>query len=280
MADYVYGKNSVLMVLKEAPKRVFKIYMSDSLKPDHRIAELFELVNANGIPLIKVPRQKLDRMLQEQTAQERRPEPDTQNKDNTNQDPQDYLNHQGVVASVAPRPLWDMHGLEDHCKPLIEAGQHPVVLILDGVTDAGNLGAILRVADAAGVASVVLGKHGGAGLGPGVGKTSSGADQTVNLTVVTNITQTLERLKKLGFWVVGTTLAKESVAYTKVDYKMPTVLVMGSEGKGLSRLVEEHCDFKVILPMFGKVESLNVASATAVVLYEIIRQQTTANTKK
>jgi 23S rRNA (guanosine2251-2'-O)-methyltransferase len=102
----------------------------------------------------------------------------------------------------------------------------------------------------------------------------------VNLTVVTNITQTLERLKKLGFWVVGTTLAKESVAYTKVDYKMPTVLVMGSEGKGLSRLVEEHCDFKVILPMFGKVESLNVASATAVVLYEIIRQQTTANTKK
>lgn len=280
MADYVYGKNSVLMVLKEAPKRVFKIYMSDSLKPDHRIAELFELVNANGIPLMKVPRQKLDRMLQEQAPQEHRPESDLPSKDNHNSDPQDYLNHQGVVASVAPRPLWDGYALEEHCKPLIEAGQHPVVLMLDGVTDAGNLGAILRVADAAGVASVVLGKHGGAGLGPGVGKTSSGADQTVNLTVVTNLTQTLERLKKLGFWVVGTTLAKASVAYTKVDYKMPTVLVMGSEGKGLSRLVEEHCDFKVILPMLGKVESLNVASATAVVLYEIIRQQTTQNINK
>ncbi len=271
----------MLMVLKEAPKRVFKVYMSDSLKPDHRIAELFELVNTNGIPLIKVPRQKLDRMLQEQMPQ---PEsdiknPEFKNPEIKNPDPQEYLNHQGVVASIAPRPLWDGYALEEHCKPLIEAGQHPVVLMLDGVTDAGNLGAILRVADAAGVASVVLGKHGGAGLGPGVGKTSSGADQTVNLTVVTNLTQTLERLKKLGFWVVGTTLAKDSVAYTKVDYKMPTVLVMGSEGKGLSRLVEEHCDFKVILPMFGKVESLNVASATAVVLYEIIRQQTLVSKK-
>lgn len=259
MAEYIYGKNSVLTVLEQAPERVFKVYLSDQMKPDSRIGELIGLVNAHGIVLVKVPRQKLDRMVQEGMV---------------NPDPEDQRpNHQGVVASVAPRPLWDIHDVISACQPKIEAGEKPVVLMLDGVTDAGNMGAILRVADAVGVEAVVLGKHSSAGLGPGVSKTSSGADQVVNLAVVTNLTQSLEKLKAAGFWVVGTMLSEKAQEYTTIDFNMPTVLVMGSEGKGLSRLVAEHCDFAATIPMMGKMASLNVASATAVVLYEMLRQK-------
>lgn len=250
MTQYIYGKNSVVSLLETRPERVFKILVAEGLKPDKRIDAIYQLAQSHGVSIQRVPRQKLDGLLQD---------PD--------------LNHQGVLASVATRPLLDVADLVEKCCVKIEAGEYPLVLMLDGVTDPGNFGAILRVADAAGVDGVVIPKHGSVGFGPVVSKAASGADQTVDVAVVPNLTQAMERLQKAGFWSVGAALGPKAVAYHQQDYKMPTLLVLGSEGKGLSRLVQEKCDFLVTIPMHGSVSSLNVATATAVLAFEIVKQQ-------
>lgn len=255
MANYTYGKNSVLSLLENYPDRVFKVFVAEGLNPDKRIDAIYKQAQAYNILIQRVPRQKLDGMLYDVIKEN----PDT--------------NHQGVVASVAERPILDVEDLIAKCQPKQDAGEYPLLVMLDGVSDPGNFGAMLRVADAAGVDGVIVGKHKSVGFGPAVSKTSAGADQSVDIAVVTNLVQALERLKKAGFWVVGSTLSANSIPYYQQDYKMPTLLVMGSEGKGLSRLVDEHCDFRVQIPMFGTVESLNVATATAVLVFEIVKSQ-------
>jgi 23S rRNA (guanosine2251-2'-O)-methyltransferase len=255
MANYIYGKNSVLAVLQANPDRVFKVFLAEGLKPDKRVDAIIDRAQSHGIAWQKVPRPKLDGMLSEVLKEN----PDT--------------THQGVVASVAPRPLLDVADLIKKAEAVQAEGQFPLVLMLDGVNDPGNFGAILRVADASGLTGVVVAKHNSVGFGPVVSKTASGADQTVDVAVTPNLVQALEKFKKAGFWVVGSTLAEKSIPYFKQDYAMATVLVMGSEGKGLSRLVQEHCDFLVNIPMMGSVDSLNVATATAVLVFEMRRQQ-------
>ncbi len=244
----LYGKNSVQSFLTQHPDRVSKIYMSDSLKPDKRIDAIYQLAGEHGILIQKAPRTKLDRFFEE---------PDT--------------NHQGVVALVTPKPLLPLEDLIADCQAQIATGQKPWVLMLDGVTDPHNFGALLRVADAAGARSVIFPKHHSAPMTPVVTKAASGA--AVDLTQVTNLTQSLEKLKKAGFWVVGSSLKPKSQVYDQLDFNMSTVLVLGSEGVGLSRLVEEHCDFLVQIPMRGTVQSLNVSTAAAVLAFEILRQQ-------
>jgi 23S rRNA (guanosine2251-2'-O)-methyltransferase len=147
--------------------------------------------------------------------------------------------------------------------------------MLDGVTDPRNLGAVLRVADGAGARGVIVAKRravGGAGWSA-VAKTSSGALASMPLVSVANLTQCLKTLKKMGFWVVGAGFGATAKPYHTLDYRQPTVLVLGSEGEGLSRLVSEQCDWLATLPMRGMVASLNVATAAAVLAYEATRQQ-------
>ena len=255
-ARLVYGKNSVKAVLDKDPSHVFKIFIAEGLKPDKRVQSIQETARAHKIPVAMVPRQKLDQML-------RGNEPRTEENESPT--------HQGVVANVAPKPLLHLPELISRCKARIAEGQHPRVLILDGVTDPRNFGAILRVADAAGIDGVVVGKHHSAGFGPGVSKTASGAEETVNVAVVANINNAIQQLKDAGFWIAGAAHDPKAVAYHKQDYKMPMVLIMGSEDKGLADLVRKNCDFLVQIPMHGTVESLNVATAAAIMIFEMVK---------
>lgn len=246
MSEYVFGRNSVLTLLKADPKRIFKVFLAEGHRPDSRMEEIFGLAKAFGLPIVHVPRQKLDAML-----------------------PDREMVHQGVIASVSPKTVYGIHELIQMALEAPENGVKPLLLMLDGITDPRNFGAILRVADATGMNGVIVAKQKSAGFGPAVSKTASGAESTVNVAMVANLSHAIEVAKKAGFWVVGAALGDGAIDYFKQDYNMPTLLVMGSEGDGLSRIVREHCDFLVQIPMLGQVESLNVATATAVLAFHI-----------
>ncbi len=245
-SHYTFGKNSVLALLKADPKRVFKVLIAEGHKPDKRIEQIYDEARQNGIAIQRIPRLKLNQMINDPEA-----------------------THQGVVAKVSPKALLSIHELAQKGQEKARTGNHPLILVLDDVTDPRNFGAILRVCDAAGIDGVVVGKKNSAGFGPVVSKTASGAEATVDVAVVSNITQSLDVLKDAGFWIVGTANSEKAVPYFKQDYNMSTVLVLGSEGKGMGRLIEKKCDFLVKIPMHGVVDSLNVAAAAAVLCFDI-----------
>ena len=172
--------------------------------------------------------------------------------------------HQGVVALVEG---YEYASIEDILAQ-IPQGKQPLLLMLDGLEDPHNLGAILRTCDAVEVDGVIIGKNRSVGLTPTVAKVSTGAIDYVKVAQVTNLSRTLEDLKKQGFWVVGCDL-NESQDYRAIDYNMPVVIVVGSEGFGISRLVKKHCDMNVVLPMNGHVTSLNASVAAALILYQV-----------
>jgi 23S rRNA (guanosine2251-2'-O)-methyltransferase len=180
--------------------------------------------------------------------------------------------HQGVVAEVAPSQLWSEEML-GHLLDRLEVP--PLLLVLDGVTDPHNLGACLRSADAAGAHAVVVPRDRSASLNPTVRKVACGAAETVPLVAVTNLSRTLKQLQQRGLWVTGTAGEAEQLIYD-VDFKVPSVIVMGAEGAGMRRLTREHCDYLVKLPMAGSVSSLNVSVAAGVCLFEAVRQRTTS----
>ena len=174
--------------------------------------------------------------------------------------------HQGVVASVAARESWSPGDLA------ARAAGTPLIVVLDGVEDPHNLGAVLRTCDAAGVDGVVRQTRRAAPLDGAAAKTSAGAVAHVRVADVVNIARALEELKAAGVWVVG--LAGDGPRrYDEVDYSVPTALVLGAEGAGMRRLVRERCDWVVRIPMAGRVESLNVSVAAGVVLFEAVRQR-------
>lgn len=162
---------------------------------------------------------------------------------------------------------YDYSTLDDMIDSIPE-GKQPLLLMLDGLEDPHNLGAILRTCDAIEVDGVIIGKNRSVGLTPTVAKVSTGAIDYIKVAQVTNLSRTLDELKKKGFWIVGCDL-QESQDYRKVDYNMPLCIVIGSEGFGISRLVKSKCDINVVLPMTGHVTSLNASVATAVILYQV-----------
>lgn len=176
--------------------------------------------------------------------------------------------HQGVVA--------DISGVGEHSVgELVQMSTAPLLVVLDGVEDPQNLGAILRTADAAGADGVVVQARRSAALGGAVAKASAGALAHVRIAEVVNIARAIEELKALGVWTVG--LAAEGVmAYDTIDFTLPTAIVLGGEGTGLRRLVRERCDLTAAIPMRGHVESLNVSVAAGVVLFEALRQRRNA----
>lgn len=274
-ARYVYGKNSVKAMIETHPSRVFKVFIAEFLKPDKRVQAIREVASERGIPVQVVPRAKLDQMLHLQASNKAQVATVNAIGQKTMVpalDDDDSITHQGVVASVASKALLDLPALLKICEAKKEAGRHPRLLLLDGVTDARNFGAILRVADASGIDGVIITKHHSAGFGPGVTKTASGAEETVNVAVVSNLNQSIEKLKSTGFWIAGAANDTKAVDYYKQDYQMPVALIMGSEGEGLSSLVQKNCDFLVKIPMHGTVDSLNVATATAVLLFEVVKK--------
>ena len=178
--------------------------------------------------------------------------------------------HQGVVAIAAARAATTLEDILERAK--LSKGPAGLIVLLDGVEDPHNLGAVIRTALAAGAHGVIIPERRAAGLTDTVARASAGALAHLPVAKVTNIARAMEELKKAGYWLVG--LDEEGQkSYTEVDYNSPTGIVMGSEGKGLHELTRKRCDFVVSLPTTGPVKSLNVSVATGVVLFEAIRQR-------
>lgn len=181
-------------------------------------------------------------------------------------------NHQGVAALLHDAQKESVATVENILEETKRKNRPAFILLLDGITDPHNLGAILRTAEAVGVDGVVIPKHRACGLTGTVSKTSAGAVEHVLVVEVTNLSQEIERLKSENIWVIGLDVAAEKSIY-EMDLKMPLAIVVGSEGEGLHRLVKERCDFLAHLPMNGKINSLNASVATGICLYEVVRQR-------
>ena len=235
MRQYIYGKNTVLESLK-GDKLVHEIYLMKNAK-DEKILSLAKTKN------VKVNIVAHKGILNELVGN---------------------VVHQGIVAQIEG---YDYSSVDEILRS-IPKGKQPLLLMLDGLEDPHNLGAILRTCDSIEVDGVIIGKNRSVGLTPTVAKVSTGAIDYVKVAQVTNLSRTLEDLKKQGFWIVGCDL-NESQDYRAIDYNMPVVIVIGSEGFGISRLVKKHCDMNVVLPMTGHVTSLNASVATALILYQV-----------
>jgi 23S rRNA (guanosine2251-2'-O)-methyltransferase len=177
--------------------------------------------------------------------------------------------HQGVIAVASAR---EYAALDDILQIPASKGEASLYLILDGVEDPRNLGAILRTAEAAGVHGVIIPERRAAGLTETVAKAAAGALEYVPVVKVVNIVNTIEDLKKAGVWIVGAEAGGETI-YWDADFVRPTALVLGGEDRGVRRLVKEHCDYLVTLPLMGAISSLNVSVAAGALLYEALRQR-------
>jgi len=248
---YIYGINAVTEALK-ARGRAFEWVGMAKERHDIRLQRLIEDCRRLSVPVRFVQRTELDRMAGNAA-------------------------HQGVVAVTSAKQYSDLDDVVG-----AKRGQYSLVVVLDGVEDPHNLGAILRTADAAGADGVVIPERRAAGVTGTVTKASAGASEHLPVAKVTNISRTVEELKDRNIWTIGLDEHSQQT-YDTLDYKMDCALVLGAEGKGLHDLVKKKCDFLVSIPMLGKVPSLNVSVAAAVVLYEIVRQrrarESASNTK-
>lgn len=249
----IYGLSPVLEALRAKRRTIHKILIAAGSNPA-RLNELTDAARSAGISVEKRERRALDEL--------------TRN-----------ANHQGVVALVAEAHKSSKSpsgkgasGYVEAEKILDSLGEPPFLVLLDGIEDPHNLGAILRSCEGAGVDGVFIPEHRAAGLNETVAKTSAGAVEYVRVARVTNLVRLIEELKERGIWVVGVEGGTE-VSYNEFDFNVPLALVMGSEGKGVRRLVREKCDAMVSIPMRGQVNSLNVSVATGVVLFEVLRQR-------
>lgn len=239
----IFGVLPVLETLRSNSRRIEKILIADGAR-EKRVSEIWELAKKNGVVLQKAPRENLAKFVEESA------------------------NHQGVIAFVAAADYADADGLLSE----IAAKEHSLSLILDGVEDPRNLGAILRVAECAGLDGVFIPEHRAVGLTETVVKTAAGATEYIKIAKVKNLNRLIEELKSNNIWVIGTS-AEAKMDYTEWDWSQSSALVLGSEGKGLHRLVAENCDALVKIPMLGKIESLNVSVACGVILFEAVRQR-------
>lgn len=179
------------------------------------------------------------------------------------------FNHQGVVAEIAQFPNFK---LEQLIEKKTDKKPFPLIVALDGLEDPHNLGAIIRTIEAAGADGVIFTKNRSVKLNSTVAKVSTGAIFNVKCCEVINLTKSLNYLKQQGFWIVGTDASAKTI-FSDLKYDFPTVLVIGSEGKGMSRLVSEQCDYMISIPMFGTINSLNASVSAGIIIYEIIKQQ-------
>jgi len=240
-AKILFGFHAVTVRLKTAPESIVELHV-DTSRRDARMRQFVDRAQAAGVRLVDSDDARLTRLA-------------------------GGPRHQGVVARVNPLP--QSHSLDD---VLDQVDGAPLVLVLDGVTDPHNLGACLRVADGAGAHAVVAPKDHAVGLNATVAKVASGAAETVPYLMVTNLARSLNELKERGIQVVGTAEDAGQTLYD-LDLTGPVALVLGAEGPGMRQLTRKTCDTLVRIPMAGAVESLNVSVASAVCLYEALRQR-------
>ncbi|MEP7214374.1 MAG: 23S rRNA (guanosine(2251)-2'-O)-methyltransferase RlmB [Acidobacteriota bacterium] len=237
----IFGVLPVLEALRSNSRRIDKIAIADGAG-EHRLSEIVRLARENGVTVNRTPRANFSKYV----------------------DPS--LNTQGVIAFTSPVDYADASGLID------TAPDNALMLILDGVEDPRNLGAVLRSAECAGVDGVFIPERRAVGLTDTVAKSSAGAIEYVKVAKVANLNRLIEKMKERNIWVIGTSGDAET-SYTDWDWTRPSAIVLGAEGSGLHRLVAENCDMLVKIPMYGKIDSLNVSVAAGVIMFEVRRQR-------
>jgi 23S rRNA (guanosine2251-2'-O)-methyltransferase len=238
--EWIVGKNPVIEALRSG-RAINKIWIAEGTNKN-LMGPIFSLAKDQGVVVTTANRKKLDQL-------------------------SGTDNHQGVIASVA---AYEYVEVEDILRRAEERNEPPFLLLLDELEDPHNLGSIMRTADAVGAHGIIIPKRRSVGLTATVAKASAGAINYVPVARVTNLVRTMEELKQRGVWIAGTDAgAKQD--FREGDYTMPLAVVIGSEGKGMSRLVRENCDFLYRLPMAGNVTSLNASVAAALLMYEVYR---------
>jgi 23S rRNA (guanosine2251-2'-O)-methyltransferase len=239
--EFIMGRNPVLEALK-SNREINKLWIAEGGQKGS-IQQVIAMAKEANVLVQFVPRKKIDQMVEG--------------------------NHQGVVASVA---AYDYAELDDLYRVAEERQEDPFFLILDEIEDPHNLGSIMRTADAVGAHGIIIPKRRAVGLTATVAKASTGAIEHIPVVRVTNLARTVDELKEKGLWIFGTD-AKGKVDYRNMDGSLPLGLIIGSEGKGMARLLRDKCDFLVSLPMVGKVTSLNASIAASLLMYEVFRKR-------
>ncbi len=240
MSERIFGIHPVLEALRAGRRGVQRVVMSSGRR-DRRLEEIEAKARAAGVPVQRQPPAALDRLA-------------------------GGRGHQGVVAQVAETTYWDPEEI------LGRAGRRPLFMVLDGVEDPRNLGAVIRAAAAAGADGLFLPSHGAAGLTAACAKASAGAVERLPIARVGNVVSFLKTLKERGIWVAGLD-PQGGTPWTGFDLTLPVALVVGGEGRGLRRLARETCDVLLSIPLRSEVESLNLAVAAGVALFEAVRQR-------
>lgn len=243
MSEQIEGRNPVIEALRSGHE-LEKLYILKGVEPSGPLREILGRARELQIPVHPVEAKVLDKMAVTR-------------------------NHQGVIALAAG---WKYATVEEIMERAAASGEPPFVLLLDGIADPQNLGSIIRTSEAAGVHGIIIPQRRAVGLTASVCRASAGAVEHLPVARVTNLNRTMEELKAAGLWFTGADM-NGAVEYHRADLRGPMGLVIGGEGGGLSRLVKEHCDQTVRLPMWGAINSLNAAVAAGILLYEIRRQR-------
>ncbi len=243
MPEYIWGRNPILETLHSG-RRVKRLLLAEGQRDATVVASIVQEAEQQQIPVETVPRSRLDQLSRGAV-------------------------HQGCIALVEERKYISVSDILAYAR---RKQQAPFLLILDAIQDVNNLGSLLRTAEAVGVHGVVLPEHRAAEVNATVVKTSAGATEHLLIAQEANLTRTIDQLKQENVWVVG--LAGEAKSfYHKANLTGPLAIVVGNEGKGIGRLIREHCDLLVKLPMHGHINSLNAAVAGSIALYEALRQR-------
>lgn len=244
--EIIYGRNPVSALIESSRRRINKIYLASGIKHDENIRQIIKKAKECKINIQEVPRNKLDKLASGV--------------------------HQGIAASVSPIEYMELGALLKSIKDKANA----LLIILDRVEDPHNFGSIIRTAACAGADGIIIAKRRSSPVTSTVEKASAGTVEMVPIVQVSNIASTIEKLKKSNFWVVGAE-ASGTQHYFDVDYNMNCALVLGGEGTGISEIVKKECDILTNIPMENRVNSLNVANAASILIYEIVRQRILKN---
>lgn len=244
--EQVEGRQSVRELLLAGRRKALEVVFSSGLGDAPILDDIIDLADENKVPMREISRGKFDALTRTESSQ-------------------------GVLAMAQPVPEHDLDDLARAVDPV--TGQNPFLLLVDGVTDPGNLGALLRSAECAGVTGVILPKHRAVHLSPTVTKAAAGAIEHLPMGLVAGLPAAITRLRELGVWVVGLDGAADDSLFDLNLATEPVALVMGSEGKGLSRLVAQRCDSVVSIPLRGALGSLNVSAAGTLACYEVARRR-------
>ncbi len=266
MLDRIVGKRAVIEALRsDVP--IEKLLIADNIERDSLVKDILRKATQRNIQIDQVSRKKLDSMSDQDTSKkDRYGSSKGQNEQNNRKDI-----HQGVIALAKPFAYATLGDLLERSDRSFDEHSCALIVVCDHITDAGNLGAIIRSAESVGASGLIIPNKRSAHVAPVTYKTSAGAVSHLPIAQVSNLSSTLEKLKENGFWVAGASEHSDHFIWD-TNLKGRIVLVMGNESEGISRLVLEHCDLTMAIPQMGEISSLNVAQSSTVCMYEWLRQ--------